>query len=425
MSRYGQQRHEEETGMVRFLHTADVQLIGTAPGDPPAVQARRAARLSTVQTIADLARAEQVDFLLICGDLFEDNLVSDLLVHQLLRILQEAELPVYLLPGNHDPLTANSVYNHPAFQREPSNVHVLRTREPVAATESCTLYPCPVMNRTSMADPTADIPPRAVPGEVRVGVAHGSLRIESKFQDHDHPISLNAAQLHGLDYLALGHWHDMLLMESSRLAYPGAPEPTSFSEEHSGNVLLVAIAQAEMPPVITPRRVGRLRWLARTETVTEPVAERLERLRADLEALPGRADTLLRLTLTGAVSAESFPHLAEFAAWLAAAGFLQQEVRHQVRCLEELHGALQSLADRDEVIAGAAADLMRLATLDAPGGGPPTALEARPVDELIRVWQSLEEGLRTWSASTDVPARAEVAQEGLKLLATLAKEVEQ
>ena len=410
--------------MVRFLHTADLQLIGAVPGDPPAVRARREARLGTVQAIVDLAQTEQVDFLLVCGDLFEDNLVGDLLVNQVIRILQDLRLPVYLLPGNHDPLTANSVYNHQALQRVPTNVHVLRTTEPVPATANCTLYPCPVTDRTSMADPTADIPPRARPEEIRVGVAHGSLRIESKFQDHDHPIALDTTQAHGLDYLAMGHWHDMLLMESSRMAYPGAPEPTSFSEGNSGNVLLVEIAQAGMPPTITPRHVGRLRWIARTEVVTEPVAGRLERLRTDLEALPSRADTLLRLTLTGAVNAESFPHIEEFAAWLEAAGFLQQEVRNQVRCVEELHGALQSLADRDEVIAGTAADLMRLATLDAPGGGQPTTLEACPVDELIKVWQALEERLRKSCQGACLPTRADVAQEGLKLLATLAKEVQ-
>lgn len=410
--------------MVRFLHTADLQLIGSSPSDPPAVRARREARLETVQTIVALAQAEEVDFLLICGDLFEDNLVSDVLVHALVRALQDSQLPVYILPGNHDPLTIGSVYNRPAFLNAPPNVQVLRTAEPVSAAGQCVLYPCPVASRTSLADPTSVIPPRHDPDEIRVGVAHGSLRIESKFQDHDHPIDLDTVRTHGLDYLALGHWHDLLLMDSGRLAYPGAPEPTSFSEDNSGNVLLVAITQAGMAPTVTPRPVGKLRWLARTESVTEPAEERLARLRLDLETLPDRERTLLRLTLTGAVSAESFPQLAEFAAWLQAAGFLQQEVRNQVRCLEELHGALQALADRDEVIAGAAADLMRLATLDNPGAGSPTAVEARSVDELMKVWQSLEAGLGEWSGGTAMPSRAEVAQAGLQLLATLAGEVE-
>ena len=410
--------------MVRFIHTADWQLIGASPSDPETVRVRREARLSTVGAIGELARAEQADFLLVCGDLFEDNLVSDVLVHKLLRALQDMRLPVYLLPGNHDPLTVGSVYNRAAFQNAPDNVHVLRTADPVAVAGNCTLYPCPVLSRTSMADPTSVIPARSDPEEIRIGVAHGSLRIDSKHQDHDHPIALEATQAHGLDYLALGHWHDLLLMESGRLAYPGTPEPTSFSEDNSGNVLLVEIDQAGAPPAVSARPVGRLRWLARTESVTEPANERLERLRVDLEALPERQTTLLRLTVTGAVSAESFPQLTEFAAWLQAAGFLQQELRNQVRCLEELHGALQSLADRDEVIAGVAADLIRLATLDNPGAGAPPAIEARPVDELMKLWQSLEEGLAEWSGGGQTPTRAEVAEAGLQLLATLVGEAE-
>ena len=133
---------------------------------------------------------------------------------------------------------------------------------------------------------------------------------------------------------------------------------------------------------------------------------------------------MLRLTLTGAVSADSFPQLAEFAAWLQAAGFLQQEVRDQVRCLEELHGALQALADRDEVIAGVAADLIRLATLDNPGKASPAAVEARSVDELMKVWQALEQGLAEWSGGGRTLSRAEVAEAGLQMLATPVGEVE-
>ena len=411
---------------VTFLHLADLHLgLRVTRFESDVVNRLREARFQSLENALQVAETRGVDFLLIAGDLFDDNAVSAVDAQRAFDMLKGRPTPVYVLPGNHDPYCSGSLWQRPPWSHaEGTALRVLTRAEPVEAGDGVVLLPCPVAAKRATLDPTHWIEPGETTA-IRLGLAHGSLMDRAFLPPDDHPIPLDAPARGGLDYLALGHWHDMLLMESSRLAYPGAPEPTSFSEEHSGNVLLVEIAQAEMPPVITPRHVGRLRWLARTETVTEPVAERLERLRADLEALPGRADTLLRLTLTGAVSAESFPQLAEFAAWLAAAGFLQQEVRNQVRCLEELHGALQSLADRDEVIAGTAADLMRLATLDAPGGGPPSTLEARPVDELIRVWQSLEEGLRTWSAGTDVPARAEVAQEGLKLLATLAKEVEQ
>ncbi len=61
-----------------LLHTADWQIgkqFAHIPGDPGA--ALRLQRLATVEAIAELARERQVDAVLVAGDVFEDNAVSD------------------------------------------------------------------------------------------------------------------------------------------------------------------------------------------------------------------------------------------------------------------------------------------------------------------------------------------------------------
>ena len=62
--------------MIRFLHTADVQLVASTSGDSPELKARREARFTALKRLVALACEEQVDFIAICGDFFEDNLVS-------------------------------------------------------------------------------------------------------------------------------------------------------------------------------------------------------------------------------------------------------------------------------------------------------------------------------------------------------------
>jgi len=381
--------------VIRFLHTADVQLVASTSGDSPELKARREARFTALKRLVALACEEQVDFIAICGDFFEDNLVSDEAVYRGLRILQEADtLPVFILPGNHDPFSSGSVYRRSAF--DPSslgNVRVLSTTAPVAVTEQCTLYPCPVMEKTSLQDPTADIPARERQDELRIGLAHGSLKIEGKYQDDDHPISLEAWKAHDLDYLALGHWHSRVLFDEGRVAYSGTPEQTSFSERDAGYVLLVTISGPGAQPEIESHRVGTLNWEEWDRTVQEPLSDALECLKAEVEALEGREKTLLRLVLEGMARADSLSLLRDFEKWLGEAGLLRAEIISKVASVEQLEGVLQALVESDEVIAGVVADLRRLATLDTGGGEPNGEISPWSVEELIDAWNRCKSGI--------------------------------
>ena len=158
--------------MVRFIHTADLQLI-LSPGAPDVRRAIQEARFETLTRIMEVAREREVDFVAICGDIFEDGLVSDETVHRAVRIFSDAApMPVYIIPGNHDPLTPMSVYRHDAFRTAGENVAVLKTPDPVPVTDECALYPCPVLEKRSIYDPTAVIPPRAGTDGIRIGLAH-------------------------------------------------------------------------------------------------------------------------------------------------------------------------------------------------------------------------------------------------------------
>ncbi len=403
--------------MVRFLHTADLQLGMKARDATDAGGRLREARLTTLQTCMTLAIDERVDFVVIAGDLFEDNQVSALTVSRAVQILQQADpIPVYVLPGNHDWLDAGSVYERSDFAPSSArNIIVLREPAPVAFGDTCILYPCPVTKRWDLVDPTDWIPADGDEDHIRIGVAHGSLPVPN--EQREFPIELDTPQRKKLDYLALGDWHGTRRYESGRLAYPGTPEQTSFGEEGAGHVLLVTIEAPGRPPDIEQREVGALTWLSLGHEVSTPADENMALLREQIEGLPDGPNTLLRLTLTGVVRADELPLVEQLETWLAARceneELLHAEVRNEVRTAEAMEGALRDMCEADSVVAGSVADLRRMAALDRGSSDAVMGVPPRSTNELITAWTATEPDDQEMSVA---------AREALGLLARLAGE---
>jgi DNA repair exonuclease SbcCD nuclease subunit len=174
----------------------------------------RAARLKAAERVCEIAAQESVDFLLIAGDTFEDNSVDRQLVIEVAGILGSLAIPVFVLPGNHDPLTPGSVWEHRSWNTAP-NVTVLKARQPLQIPGG-TLLPCPIFARHSPEDPTAWISDEKTDG-FRIIVAHGNVG-ELMAEDGGFPISINTAARTHADYVALGHWHSTLQFPSSDIA---------------------------------------------------------------------------------------------------------------------------------------------------------------------------------------------------------------
>jgi DNA repair exonuclease SbcCD nuclease subunit len=292
--------------VVRFIHTADWQL-GKRGGFAGELGERLArARLEAVRRILDLAREERADFIVVAGDAFESHQVSRKLLHEVQEILRTSPCPVYLLPGNHDPLVPESIYRlREEWRQMPDHVHLLDKPEPVPAGPA-TLFPCPCTSRWSHEDPTTWIPPRLPSHGIRVGVAHGTWNVPAVGDGGDRPIPLDAALARDLDYLALGHIHAGPTAPEDivrwRTAYPGTPEPADFGDEEAGYVLVVSIDAPGATPAVkrlcvasTCRKV--LDWIA---PANDPSGD----LRYRLSVLPEPDRTVLRLRARGAVSHE-------------------------------------------------------------------------------------------------------------------------
>ncbi|MCS4169385.1 DNA repair exonuclease SbcCD nuclease subunit [Salinibacter ruber] len=297
--------------MVRILHTADLQ-IGK-PFNWASGRARsklREAREDVIGRIGDVAGEHEVDFLLIAGDLFDDNTVADDVVSRTCERLSGISVPVYILPGNHDFAGSPScVYQRDPFRsRKPNHVHVLDRPQPTGveadAGEDVIILPAPVRRRNERGDPTShitsDFGREEAPEALRVGLAHGGVEAFGA-GDAASRIDPGRAEEAELDYLALGDWHGTM-QAGPRTWYSGAPEPDSFTQNDPGNVLVVEI-ESEEEPSIEKVPTGTHKWLRKEETLRS--REDVEALRRWFEGLEDPLSVLVRLELSGTLGMEA------------------------------------------------------------------------------------------------------------------------
>ena len=278
---------------MHFLHTADWQIGMRAASTGGAAKAVREARLESAARVVAL----EADFLLVAGDTFEDNAVDRALVQQTGQILSRFRGPVFLLPGNHDPLQPGCVWEH-AVWKQFSNLTVIREARTYEVPGG-TLIAAPLCEAHSRRDPSACLADIPRPVGTVVAMSHGTLEGIDPKTEH-HPISRSACQRARADYLALGHWHSTSLYPDAagivRMAYCGTHETTKFGERDSGNVLRVKISGS---PQIESIRTGVLTWLKLAEHVQAPGD--VAALRDHIASLPERA--LVKLEISGLLHA--------------------------------------------------------------------------------------------------------------------------
>ena len=79
---------------------------------------------ATLRAVLATARALRADVVLLAGDTFENNQLGSAILDRARGLLAGADLPVVILPGNHDPALENSVFIRGSFAELP-NVSIL------------------------------------------------------------------------------------------------------------------------------------------------------------------------------------------------------------------------------------------------------------------------------------------------------------
>jgi DNA repair exonuclease SbcCD nuclease subunit len=290
--------------VVRFLHTGDWQLGMTRHFLGDEAQARfTAARLDAVREIGRIAEREGCAFVVVAGDVFESNHLDRQVLLRALDALASFPVPVYLLPGNHDPLDAASVFRHADVAASPT-VTVLDRAGTWPVADGAELVAAPWTSKRPLEDLLAaacrDV---AADGTVRIAVGHGLA--DTLSPDRDDPAVIRLAGLETaladgrLHYVALGDRHSLTQVGATgRVWYAGTPEPTAFDEVAPGQVLVVDADAARCDV----RAVAVATWrFVLPEPFVLRDADDVSELETWLAEQAGKDRCIVKLTLRGSL----------------------------------------------------------------------------------------------------------------------------
>ncbi len=264
------------------------------------------ARFDAIRTMCRIAKEKQCQFMLVCGDSFESNQVDRKTVARAIEALKEASVPVYLLPGNHDPLNAASVYRSSIFiEKKPAHVHIIENTAPVQVGEGFELVGATWLSKRPNGNPIVDLL-NALPlagGIKRLCVGHGIIDIFTPDKEAENVIAvsrLEAAISEGkVHFIALGDRHSLTKVGSGdRIWYSGTPESTDFREDHSGFCQIVNLDGDH----VTTEEVKIGQWSFIEELVDLNTAADVESLRKKLENILNRERSVVKLVLKGSLT---------------------------------------------------------------------------------------------------------------------------
>jgi DNA repair exonuclease SbcCD nuclease subunit len=256
--------------VLRLLHTADWHIGKRFPSFPEDAQKKLSrARMDVVARILAVGRRHAVHAILCAGDLFDDPMPQPDFWEGLAKTFREQAAPhppVFLVPGNHDPLLSDSVWapQHPFRTLLPPWVHIVdRDDYTFELAPDAVLYTRPCRSKAGENDLALALPARE-PGDMRlrIGCVHGST-FDLDGHQTAFPISRDAGVRRGLNYLAIGDTHsfrDVTASSPVPTVYPGTPEPTGFDEPQAGRVAVVALFRHGVRPRVSAEPVGIWKW---------------------------------------------------------------------------------------------------------------------------------------------------------------------
>lgn len=298
----------------RFLHAADLHLDSPFRGLtnlPPVIRDYiRESTFIALQRMVQVAIREQVDFVLISGDVYDlsdRSLRAQLRFQQAMNSLAEAGIHVYLIHGNHD-----SEDGSQARLNWPTHVHVFGSDAvntiPHITAEGLTVATISGISyaKASVTDNLALRFPTPSPGVYSIALLHTNVDGDA---NHDNYAPCTKEQLiqSGYQYWALGHIHSRRVLHqhqgTSLIVYPGNIQGRSVKETGAKGCYIVNVSSAGESE-LSFHATEAVRWEHRSISIhlLQDEQELKNQLDQFIEALsneqPG-IPVVVRLTLTG------------------------------------------------------------------------------------------------------------------------------
>ena len=278
---------------MRFLHTADWH-IGKTLNDFSLLDDQ----LATFKQIEAIAKDQQVDAIVIAGDLYDRSVPNEAAVGLLNQMLQELNLtdhfPLLAISGNHDSAVRLSTgTDWFAYQSFFLNTNINDAFTPVTIKDT-QFFLLPFFGiqevrnyfnddkiknvNDAMARITAEMEKHFAPGKRHVLVAHFFAAGSKRTADSETLIEIGGLSavttdvLAPFDYVALGHLHNRNALNDEKVKYSGSPMKFSVSEakqEKGVRIVDTAPFKAKWVPLSPAHDIHLLKG-SFTELATKP-----------------------------------------------------------------------------------------------------------------------------------------------------------
>jgi len=256
--------------MFRFVHAADLHLDSPFRGlrktQPELSKVLRQATLDAYDALIQLCLDQEVQALLIAGDIFDGesrSIPGQLAFVRGLERLSRAKIPVFICHGNHDPL---DLWDEAIVAAIPVGVHQFgATPEcvPVNPGDSSSPLICGFSYPTrEVRESVLDKFPDGDSDRLTIGLLHANVGGDAG-HDAYAPCTLEElCQKKGYDYWALGHVHTCAIKHDQypAIVYPGNTQGRHINEQGPRGVFVVEVDDQKQVDLSHFEALDAVRW---------------------------------------------------------------------------------------------------------------------------------------------------------------------
>ncbi len=229
---------------MKFVHIADMHfdipftvLSKNGLGD-----ARRLDQKIAFKQIIEYIKENKIDYLFICGDLYEHEYVKQNTIEYINHLFEEIpQTKIYIVPGNHDPLVKDSYYAKFKFSK---NVTIFNENIQIFSEEKVDIYGFGFNNFYKQNSEIENIEIKN-PNKINILLTHGNLDASDKEEMQYNPLSKSKLKALGFDYIGLGHIHKPYYKDEKKqnIIYPGSVISLGFDEQGNHGMIVGEITE--------------------------------------------------------------------------------------------------------------------------------------------------------------------------------------
>jgi len=324
---------------IRFIHTADLHLDtpfkGLSSLNSELANRLKQSSLKSYDRIIQLCVENQVDFLIIAGDIFDSDqhsLTAQLTFVEGLKKLSALKIQTYFVCGNHDPFSSwlpTLTLPDKVFRFSPDEVEkfAFEKKGQILADLYGISFPRKEIKR-NLANLFKRRQPQA---PVSIGVLHGTTGTPGKHENYA-PFSKSDIEGKGFDYWALGHIHKSHVIKENQpaIVYPGNPQGRDFGETGERGCYLVEIEAGSKPVLqFLPTQQIRFEEIEVDLTGLETLNPMPEKILQTIKLVSGyneNTDLIIRVSLKGKTPLNN--ELNKPGVAMELAGFLNENIRN-------------------------------------------------------------------------------------------------